>query len=200
MAAATSRKRKARISFFIARPLALETPGVEVAFEQDHRRQLVDGAGAFLNADATITQDAVGLNRGPAFIPEIRGQASASLQSLSELVSVDGLAAYVAAHVQWFAEEEFAHPPFLDKVRQSIQVVAHARPMEGVNALRGDAHRVAQGEADAPLTEVEGENSTESSFRDYCIHSLPLIIGSEFKEHGSGEGEYNVGGHSHTSP
>ena len=91
-----------------------------------------------------------------------------------------------------FAEQEFAHTAIDGEVCQAVQIVTDPGTQISVNALRSNAQRVAQGEANPPFAEVERENSTESSFRSYCIHSLPLIIGSEFKEHGSMEGAAEV--------
>ena len=102
--------------------------------------------------------------RRQALIPVFERNASVRREAFSELVDVLGLPAFFATHVNRIAHEEQRDFAIPDERLQRGQILADVDAFERGEALRGDAQRVAEGQSDAPFSEVEGENSAL-----YCI-------------------------------
>src|ERR1039458_9113997 len=94
-----------------------------------------------------------------SLIPQRHRQTGAPLQRAGEFAQPRRLAAFVAAHVDGVAHQERAGLAIARQPLERIQIGALVGAVEVGKALRGDAQRIADGEADAPLAEIERQNA-----------------------------------------
>jgi len=124
---------------------------------------LVDDFAAVLYVAAGFVEGALGGDGGEAFVPELDGQMGAFFQRLGELADPTRLPALGAAHVDGVAEEDEADFAFADELLQEIQDRAYAGADEVWKALRCDAEGIADGQPDAALAQIEGEDTVKGN-------------------------------------
>ena len=125
--------------------------GIEEAFEQNNGGQPVHGFGALFNADAAFAQHALGLHGGKAFVPQLNRDGGGGLKTLAEFAGVRGAAPFVPTHMQRVAHQYQCDVAVGSQFRQARQILANIGPLEGFQALRGDAEFVAERQSDAPF-------------------------------------------------
>jgi len=79
-------------------------------------------------------------------------------QPFGELVDIGRLPAGVSAHMKRIPHQKKRYLPVRGKLGQSGHILADIGPLEGGEALRGDAQRIAQRQSDAFFAQIEGEN------------------------------------------
>src|SRR5260370_3755227 len=130
---------------------------VQVAFEQNDRRQPVHRGGAFLNTDATFLKDALGRDGGEALVPKLDGNAARRAQPLRKIAAVFRLAAFGAAHVQWFAHQYEGDVFPGDELHQMSKILAYVGTLERFESLGRDTQLIADGEPDATFSKIQCE-------------------------------------------
>ena len=85
----------------------------------------------------------------------------AFFQRVGELADPNRLPALGAAHIDGVAEQDHADFAFADELLQDVQVRAYAGADEVGKTLRGDAQRIADGQPDAALAQVQGEDAVK---------------------------------------
>src|ERR1035441_2550186 len=123
------------------------------------------GGAGLLDAEAAGAQNAAGLDGGEAFVPEFDGQVGALFERSGELADPDRLPPFRAAHINGVAEQDHADFALADQLFQHVEVAADPGADEVGEALRGDAQGIADGQPDAALAKVEGENTGEGRGR-----------------------------------
>jgi len=95
-------------------------------------------------------------------------------------VRVFAAPALASAHMYRIPDEDEIYPVVLDYFRECREIVANPGALKRRKALRGDPERVADGQPNAPFTQVERQNpqwTGESDIlRDFCFHRLMPII------------------------
>ena len=91
----------------------------------------------------------------------LTGKCGAFLQRVGELADPNRLPALGAAHVDGVAEQDQADFAFADELLQGVQVRAYGGADQVGKTLRGDAQRIADGQADAALAQVQGEDTVK---------------------------------------
>jgi len=117
--------------------------------QENDGREAVHGGGALFDADAALPEDAAGLDRGEALVPELDGNAEAHADGFGELADPDRLAALRPAHVDGIAQQDQADPLLPDDFAEGLEVGALVGADEVGQALGGDAEGVAKGQTDA---------------------------------------------------
>ena len=129
------------------------------SFAENHGREPVHGRRALLNADSARAEHAARLNAGQALVPVFDRQAGSLFDGRAELAHPTGLAALAAAHVYRVAHEDQADFALGREALEGIQIVTLARAFEIRQSLRGNSQRIADGQPNALLAQVQGENA-----------------------------------------
>ena len=140
-------------------------PGVEVALEEQHRRELVHCFGPFFDAHSALPKDSFRLYRGKAFVSVSHRQTCVFRQAFRKLFGVEALTAFVPTHVQRLADEQELHFVILADTAEMLQVFADPGTLERRQSLRGDPERIAQREANAFLSNIEREDAAGHDFQ-----------------------------------
>jgi hypothetical protein len=133
--------------------------GVQKALEQDDGRKAVDDGFPFVTRNAGSAQGALGFAAGPALVPEFHGQAGFVFQFAGEITGVSALAAGLAAHVNWIADQDQFYIRLDREPAQGFDVVSAPFALHGFQSLSREAELIAEGEAYSFLAEVECQNA-----------------------------------------
>ena len=77
--------------------------------------------------------------------------------------------------MQWLAHQDHRHAFLGDKSGELGEIGADVRALQSFEALRGDAQRIAERQADALLAQIQCENTSETALLIAVIHdSIPL--------------------------
>jgi len=127
--------------------------------QKDDGGESIYGSSSLFNADPARTQDTASLYAGEPFVPEPDGQPKAGFDSSTKFANPTGLPPFRAAHVDGVAQKHHAHFPFPNELLQCRQVGALGGTDEIRQSLCGDAQRIADGEANSLLTQVESQDA-----------------------------------------
>src|ERR1700739_1849547 len=130
-------------------------PGIEIALEQNNRRQPVHRFGALFNADAALSKHALRRYRGETLIPKLHRNAAGGPEALSKVASIFSLPTFPAAHMQWIPHQ-YKRDVFLrGKLRNPRHVLAYIGPLQRFEALSGCTQLVAQRQPNPLLAEIQ---------------------------------------------
>ena len=87
------------------------------------------------------------------------GQAKAAVDFYREGLHLFGLDAFAASHAEGQADYDLGDPVLAYDLLQLGEIEALVLPVKGFQALRRDAQRVGNGEADPLRTNVQAQNS-----------------------------------------
>ena len=110
------------------------------------------------------TEEGVGVVGGEALVEEVEGEggvrwADEFKQGVGEGRGLGGLRAWGAVGVEGVADEEGFYFVLADEAGDGFEVGAEMGAMEGEERLRGEAEGVGDGEADALVAYVKGEDA-----------------------------------------
>jgi len=123
-------------------------PGVHPALQNQDCSHLIDDLPPACNRHLSFAQQAVGLGRAQAFIPEVHGQRETLAQLFCEALHFLGLNAFGPAHAQWVPHNDLGHFVFVDHLFQLGEIQALVLPVKGFESLCGNTEGVGYGEAD----------------------------------------------------
>ncbi len=138
--------------------------GVEEGLQDEDGGELVDdGAAVAAGGVAGGVEMAVGLGGGEALVPEVDGEAEVGAELLGEGLRLGGLWALVAGHVQGIADDGFGGGVLAQDAGDGFHVGAGVGAVQGEERLRGVAERVGDGDADAAVANIEGEDAGDGA-------------------------------------
>src|SRR5579864_7871305 len=129
------------------------------ALENQDGGHPVYGFAPFLDREVGFPQQAVCLRRGQAFVPKVYGQFEVLAQVLGEILDLLGLDTLCATHAQREADDDLFHLIIPDDTIQITEIVFLVLPMEGFQALCGNAERVRYGYTDSTRPDIEPEDA-----------------------------------------
>ncbi len=121
--------------------------------------QLIDHGGTLLDRHIGFTQDAVGLDRGQPFVPEMNREVEVLFENRNKLAHLLRLPAFRPAHAQRQPYHQFHHTVLADDLFQRGQVGAFILAANGDQALSGKPERVRNRQTNGPGTNVEGHDA-----------------------------------------
>ena len=133
--------------------------GVQIGLEQDDGGEAVDGAAGLGEGAGGAAEDTVGLHGGEALVPELDREAGVAAEGSAPAADVDGLSALIAAEVAGEAEQPEADVVLAGEGGQGVQVSVAVLALQGGQTLGGEAQGIAEGEPNAALADVEGEDA-----------------------------------------
>ncbi len=143
----------------------------EPGLEQEDGGDLVDDGGAGLAvefalpagevaAPAVVVEESVGLGGGEALVEEVKAEVGVLLTEMGgEGLGLGGLRAGITGEMERKADDDVGDEVFADDASDRLQVEVQGFAMEGKERLGGDAEGVGEGEADAAVADVEGEDA-----------------------------------------
>ena len=123
-------------------------PGVHPALQNQDCSHLIDDLPTARNRHFSFAQQAVGLGRAEAFVPEVHRHGEALAQLFCEALHLLGLDALGPAHPQRVAHDDLGHLVFADHLFQLGEIQALVLPVKGFESLRSNAEWVRDGKAD----------------------------------------------------
>src|SRR4029077_11730441 len=102
----------------------VNTPRLHEALQDQHRCHPVNGLGALLHADLILTQQTVGFSGSEPLIPEVDWELETLPQFFRELGHFLRLCAFLAAHAQRVAQNNFFDLIFADDALQPAKISA----------------------------------------------------------------------------
>lgn len=119
----------------------------------------VYGFAPFLDREVGFPEQAVGFGGGQAFVPKVDGELEMLAQVLGEILDLFGLDTLCATHAQREADDDLFHLIIPDDTIQITEIVFLVLPMEGFQALCGNAERVRYGYTDSTRPDIEPEDA-----------------------------------------
>ena len=105
----------------------------------------------------------------------LTGRPGAFFDGRAEFARPAGLPALGAAHVHGIAHQDQAHLALGREALKGVQIVALAGALQVRQSLRGNSQRIANGQADTLLTQIECQNaSLQRSQVQFIIDSFSL--------------------------
>src|SRR5688572_14982427 len=150
------------------------TKAVKPAFQNQHRRQLVDGFAALFDADPGLPEYTLSLNGGKAFIPIFDRQIRFRFDAISEFPRVAGLAALRSAEMQGETDHDPCYVQFVSQLREPRKILADSRSLECRQALRRPPELIADGQPDPPAAEIQCEDAFGHVYYHYSGHDAQL--------------------------
>ncbi len=159
--------------------------GVEESLEDEDGSNLVDdfsmrGAGATGGMEM-----AMGLGGGEPFVPQVEGKLGLLVHEASEVLSLGGLRAEVARHVERIADDDGAAVMATGKAGQGAEVVAAVGANEGEHGLCGKAESIGDGYADAAVPDVQAHEAVRGGWTHEREGFGSRWIGRACRVHGS---------------
>lgn len=116
---------------------------IQITFQQQDRRQFVNGGLALFYRRIGFAKDALGRNAREALVPVDNRDAGRRVQPLGKFGGVGALQAIFSTHVQGLPHEKYRYVAFLSDGCQFPNVLADPGAMQGWKPLSGDSEPVA---------------------------------------------------------
>jgi hypothetical protein len=129
--------------------LSMAIPRVHPALQNQDCGHLIDDLPPACNRHFSFAQQAVGLGRTQAFVPEVNRQGKMLTQLFCEALHFFGLDAFGPTHPQRVAHDDLGHLIFADHLFQLGEIQALVLPLDGFESLRSDTKGVRYGKADS---------------------------------------------------
>jgi hypothetical protein len=135
---------------------------VEERLQDENGGNLVDDSLALATCGVSACVEmAVGLGGREALVPKMHGEAELGAEVFGEGLGFGGLRTLVAGHVKRIADDCFCYVVLAQDTGDGLQVRAAGGAVQGEQRLRGVAQRVGDGDADAPVAYVEGDDAAD---------------------------------------
>lgn len=138
----------------------------EEGVEEEDGGDLIDGAlaleavGAGADGAAGAVEQGVGFGGGEALVQAVEADLGVELGELvGEVAGFLGLGAYVAGEVHRVADDEVGDGVTAKEATDGFEVEVGGFTVEGEKRLSEDAEGVGDGDADAAVADVEGEDA-----------------------------------------
>src|SRR5580704_6298838 len=127
--------------------------------QDQHGRHLIHDLPAPLNRHIGFTQQPVCLGRGQPLIPQMYRNPNSFPQLLGEALHLLRLDPFLAAHPQREPHHDLGHLVLSNQVRQCLEVLSLVFPLQRLQALRRDAQRIRNRDANSLRADIQPENS-----------------------------------------
>ena len=139
--------------------------GVQIGLKDEDGGHAVHGGGTFGNAQFGFTEQAIGLDRSQALIPEMNRQSKALAKVLGKGGDLFRLAALGAAHAQRVSNHDFADIVIANGAIQELKIGALVLAANGLQSLGGDAERIGHCHADGLGADIQTEDTAVRGVR-----------------------------------
>ncbi len=133
--------------------------GFEEGLEDEDGGDLVDDAFAPQGGVSAGVEMAVGFGGGEALVPELDGEVEFGAEVFGEGLGLGRLRALVAGHMERIPDHDEGDGVLAQDAGDGFEVRASTGAMEREERLRGVAQGVGEGEADAAVAHIEGEDA-----------------------------------------
>jgi len=148
-----------RSSWLEAGFLSRDGSGVHKGLQDEDGGHAIYRGGAFFDREFGFAEEAVGLDRGEALVPEMDGELELGAEVVGKFFDPDGLSRIGSGEAEGKADDDFGDIVIPDHLCELLEVSTLVAALEGVNALGGDAEQVGDGHADAAVADIESEEA-----------------------------------------
>src|ERR1035441_7144704 len=136
---------------------------IQIALQENRRRHRVHLLLSLIAADVALDEQAVGLGRSKPLIPGLDGHAQGAFERGDEILDFRGCRTVTAIHVPGQADQDRLHFLVADQLLKPRQEISERFGEDELQRLGNHLQLIADGDADAFASVVNGEDTHEDS-------------------------------------